>query len=155
MLDTFGSPVLSDELWRAETTSGAVWRIVKAIWEPVGHKILSHLRFFLANLRVLLGIVHLRISTLRCSLHMTISSLQHLTISFCLHTFHASFSAIDFCACLQWLWSSFLVIFPTPSLCHVFRSLQAPSASEDYAESATSFDHNTFSLSFVSYFPAV
>lgn len=117
--------MLSDELQRAETTSGAVWRAVKVVWEPVGHKILSHLRFFPANLQALLRMIHPGISTLLCTLHATIPPFQHSAISFCLHTFLTSFSMIDFCICLQRLWSSFHVIFPTLSMFHVSRSLKA------------------------------
>src|SRR6266568_4474566 len=71
-LDTFGSAMLSDELWRAETTFGAVCQTIRGLWKPVGHKSSSYLHFFLANLRVLLGIVHLRILTLLCTLCTTI-----------------------------------------------------------------------------------
>ena len=97
--------MLSDELRRAETVSGAVWRTLKAIWKPAGH-----LRIFLANLRVLLGI---------CTLQ--IPSSRHLTI-FCLRTF---ISTKDFCTRLQQLRSSFHAMFPMVNIFNASRILKA------------------------------
>ena len=106
---TYRSAMLSDELWRAEATSGIMFHSVhralaklKVLWETATYKIAPHLRFCLAYP---LEIVHLGISTLLWALQETISALLHLATrsSFLVHTFLASFNmtvvpAIDFLA---------------------------------------------------------
>jgi hypothetical protein len=121
-LDAIDLAVLSDELRRAETPSGAVWRRVKTVWEPVAHKFLSQLHFSLAGFKVLHGIVSLRIEILLCTLERTIAP---STISFCHHTFPASFiSVINIGTCFHRLWSSLYVIFPTINIFHGSRGLK-------------------------------
>jgi len=86
--DTFGLAVLSDELWRAEATSGIalhlgrrLWATLKLIWETVIHKIGPRHRFSLANLKSLLGSIRLGMSS---SLHHVLEShwVPQATISF-------------------------------------------------------------------------
>jgi hypothetical protein len=107
-MDSFGSSVLSDELRRAEATSGLCRLSGKLLilWETVN---LPHLRLLLANVRVLFGIVFLRLSTF----------LYLITRSFDIHPFLASFnstivSAIDpltyFCCFLPKFYTRFSMV---------------------------------------------
>ena len=83
-MDSFGLAVLSDELRRAKATSGLCRLTGKfvVLWETVSQKKLPHLRLLLANLRVLFGIILLRLSTF----------LYLITGSFDIHLFLASFN---------------------------------------------------------------
>ncbi len=107
---TYRSAMLSDELWRAEATSGIMFHSVhralaklKVLWETATYKIAPHLRFCFC-LAYPLEIVHLGISTLLSAFQKTISASLHLATrssTFLVHTFLASFNmtgvpAMDF-----------------------------------------------------------
>ena len=118
-MDSFGS-ALSDELWRAETPSRLCRLSGKLVflWEIVRQNFLPHLRFLLANFRVLFGIILLRLSNF----------LYLITRSFNIHPFLASFdttivSTIDplasltyFCCFFPKSYTRFLMVnvFPGP-----------------------------------------
>lgn len=92
--------MLSDELWRAEATSGIllcsmrrVFEKMKVLWGTVANKVCPRLHFSLANLCSLLGVVRCGISAPLCVLQKTILSFLHLTIRLpsYLRTFLATF----------------------------------------------------------------
>jgi hypothetical protein len=92
-MDSFGLGVLSDELRRADARSGVRGLSGKVFWETVGQIFLPHFHFLLANLRVFVGIIFLRLSTF---------FLYFITGSF-IHPFLAGFnSAIDCLASLTY-----------------------------------------------------